>query len=563
MKQALKTMLIMALLIIMAAGSLFAQNLEPFSRRIKVSAGNLKGGSWLRVPLITWGADIVTIHANGGKTRTVSGSAFDAAGLKVELFREDDFQKQVESYMKGDIAFLRGTMGMINMASDIANRNDRTKLVVIYQHSWSAGGDALVVKQGIRNVGDLRGKTIAIQSYGPHVDYFMKLLRDGGMGIRDVNVVWTRDLVGPEGDTPMAKFYGNTVHAAFVIIPDALALTSDGTTGTGAEDSVKGARILLSTKTANRIISDVYAVRRDFFNSQKDKVKEFVHALLMAEEEVRDIFRDTKSTRFRNLMSGAAAILLDSAAAAADTAALYYDAEHSGFNGNVKFFKDANYPRNFSRLTGEIQDSFMALGLLGSRTPLDQGEWNYTDFRDGLKYVDLKEASRFDSDEVNTVITKKQMQDNLDESALFSFRIFFKPNQNTFSIDLYRQEFDKVIELATTYGGAIITIEGHSDPMEYLRKEKEGASQVVLSRIKQAAKNLSFSRANQVMDEIIVYAGRQGITMDPNQFATIGLGITKPVHPVPRTEQQWLENMRVEFKIIQVEAESDVFVPLD
>jgi outer membrane protein OmpA-like peptidoglycan-associated protein len=99
--------------------------------------------------------------------------------------------------------------------------------------------------------------------------------------------------------------------------------------------------------------------------------------------------------------------------------------------------------------------------------------------------------------------------------------------------------------------------------MEYLRKKKKGAQPVVLNQIKQAAKNLSYSRANAVRDEIIEYASHQGITLDPNQFASIGYGITKPIYPTPKTEEQWLTNMRVEFKLIQVEAESDVFVPLD
>ena len=53
-----------------------------------------------------------------------------------------------------------------------------------------------------------------------------------------------------------------------VIVPDALALTSNGTVGTGSEASVRGAKILLSTKTANRIIADVYAVRSDYFRSR-------------------------------------------------------------------------------------------------------------------------------------------------------------------------------------------------------------------------------------------------------------------------------------------------------
>jgi outer membrane protein OmpA-like peptidoglycan-associated protein len=542
---------------------LHSQSLEPFSRKIKVSPGNYKSSSWTKVPLITWGADIITIHANGGKTRTVSGSPFKNKGLKIELFREDNFQKQVEMYMKGEIVYLRGTMGMINMAADITEKYDKTNLVVIYQHSWSAGGDVLVVKRGIRSVKDLKGKTIAIQSYGPHVDYMMKLLDDANLSINNVKILWTKDLVGPEGDTPMAKLYTRNVDAAFVIIPDALALTSDGTVGTGAEDSVKGARILLSTKTANRIISDVYAVRKDYFNAHKDDVKKFVHAMFIAEEEVKDMFKNTRSTPYRNLMTNAATILLDSAGAASEVSGLYYDAEHAGFNGNVKYFKDNNYPRGFDKHNKEIQKSFKTLKLLSKIMPLDQGNWNYTDFKAGLKYADIKEASRFDSDEVSTVIAKKQMQDTLDESSLFSFRIFFKPNQNTFSVDLYREEFERVIDLSSTYGGAIITIEGHSDPMEYLRKKKQGEQEVVLNRIKQAAKNLSYSRANAVRDEIITYSRTRGITLDPNQFATIGLGITKPVYPVPRTEKEWLENMRVEFRIIQVEAESDVFIPLD
>jgi hypothetical protein len=80
--------------------------------------GELKGGDALKVPLIAWGADIITIHANGKNSKTVKGSLFDEAGLSIDLFREDDFNRQVDMYMKGDTVFLRGTMGMLNMALD-------------------------------------------------------------------------------------------------------------------------------------------------------------------------------------------------------------------------------------------------------------------------------------------------------------------------------------------------------------------------------------------------------------------------------------------------------------
>lgn len=542
--------------------SISTQQLTPFSRKVTGGAQNYKRTTWIKVPMITWGADLVTVHANGDTKRTVSGSAFAGQKLKIELFREDDFVNQVSRFLKGEIVYLRGTMGMMNMAADVTEKDQRTKLVIVYQHSWSAGGDAFVVKRGIKSVKDLKGKTIAIQAYGPHVDYMTKLLSDAGLTIKDVNLVWTKDLVGPEGDTPMAKLYDNNVDAAFVIIPDALALTSQGTVGTGAEDSVKGAVIMLSTKTASRIINDVYAVRKDYFDQNRDEVRRFVQAMMIAEEEVRDLYK-AKNSRYNKMLSAAAGMILDSTGATVDMEGMaFLDAEMARYDGNVKFFTDQNYPRNFSKLNNEIQTAYIGLGLIARKAALLQGNWDYSAFT-GLRYTNRVEASRFDADKVSTVVAKKSQQATLDDSLLFSLEIFFQPNQNVFTVDMYKDDFDKVVELASTYGGAIITVEGHSDPMGFLRKEKEGASQLVLKQIKQAAKNLSFSRANEVRKQIINYAANRGITLDPNQFASHGYGIIKPKYPVPKTRQQWLDNMRVEFKIIQVEAEEDVFIPLE
>ena len=114
---------------------------------------------------------------------------------------------------------------MINMAAETLNKDSRTRPVVIYQLSESAGGDALVVKSGIRRCKDLKGKTIALQAYGPHVDYLGQLLNDCGLSMTSVNLRWLTDLTGTD-NTPMAAMYESNVDAAMVIIPDALALTS-------------------------------------------------------------------------------------------------------------------------------------------------------------------------------------------------------------------------------------------------------------------------------------------------------------------------------------------------
>ena len=525
----------------------------------EVKAGDFVSGETIKVPLIAWGADIITINANGKSGKTVKGSLFHKAGLNIELFREDDFSKQVRLFKRGKIAYLRGTMGMINMSIEKLNSSPSTRPVIIFQHSWSAGGDALVVKNNIRSVKDLKGKTVAIQSKGPHVDYFLKLLNDARINPRDIKIMWTKDLVGAQGDTPMAKLYKRGIDAAFVIIPDALALTSHGKVGTGSEDSVKGAKILLSTKTANRIISDVYAVRKDYFDSNRAQVKSFVKAMLQSEEEVRDLFKSKASADMKNLLAISGKLLLDDRNAIEDVKGMYYDAEISAFNGNVKFFTDVKYPRNYKNLADEIQGSLISLGLLSRRSTLLIANWNYNELKDGLRYANKVKVSKFNPTETS-IVAEKLSKTN--RASLFSFEIFFKPNQNTFSASMYEKEFNRVIDNASTYGGALITVEGHSDPMGYLRKKKSGADPILLKKIKQAAKNLSYSRANAVREQIINYASSKGINLDINQFSIIGHGIEAPKHSVPNTKEEWQQNMRVQFKIIQVEAEEKVFRPL-
>jgi len=518
----------------------------------------------VNLPIITWGGDIATIHANGDQVDTKAGSIFADKGLRFKLFREDVFPRQVEKYLSCETPYLRGTLGMINMATDVANKDPRTKLVVIYQHTYSAGGDALVVKGQIKRPEQLRGKTISLQAYGPHLEYLDRILASAGITFKDVKLRWTKDLTGTE-ETPVTAFREPDVDAALVITPDALALTSGGKTGTGAENSVKGAKILLSTKTADHVIADVYAVRADYLASHNEEVANLVHGLLVAEETTAKLFKN-KGSGYPETIKASAQILLDSADAVADTEGLYADCRYAGWKGNVKFFGDKNNPRNFERTTAEIQKGFVHLGVMSGRASLDHAKWDYRRFKPGLADTGDVEAPRFDTGKVAKAVTKRQQSE---EGVLFSFEIYFKPNQNTFPIEAYKDEFQKVIEYATTFGGAVITVEGHSDPLEYLKKKKAATPELVLRQIKQSAKNLSLSRANQVRQNIIDYAKSKGIILDESQLAVIGHGIMSPRGGMcgddpcaPKNEKEWLGNMRVVFKILQMEGEAVQFEAL-
>ncbi len=552
------------------ASSTFAQpkyiEFKPLDNVVRTPVGTVSGKAKV-LPIITWGGDMATIYANGNALTTQSGSLMAEAGLNYRLQRQDDFANQVKAYISGETPFLRGTMGMIASANDVLAKDKRTKPIIFYQETWSAGGDALVVKSSIKNAKDLKGKTIAIQAYGPHVDYITRVLKDSNIKISEVKIKWLPDLTATD-NSPMAAFYEKDIDAAFMIIPDALALTSGGNVGTGAEDSVKGARILMSTKTASRVIADVYAVRSDYYDSNKSEINALVSALSKASDKLKAVVsnRNQNSREYNASMKASAKILLDSEAAIADIEGLYADCEFVFARGNVEFFQNTNNVRNFEKLSKEAYEGLSALSLINRANILSKAD---LDYRLAATGSGSSNQQRFDKDKVAALVSQKQQQGGLEDGELYSFDVFFQPNQNNFSSDLYASEFDRVVELAATYGGAIITVEGHSDPMGYLRAKKSGQDAIVLSRIKQSAKNLSVTRAQSVRDAIVSYAANKHISIDQSQFEAVGHGISQPATGIcgqdpcaPKNETEWKSNMRVKFRLIQIEAESDVFMPL-
>ncbi len=542
----------------------------PLKQVIKTPVSDIKPGADENLFIITWGADMATIHGNGNSVVTAAGSIFAQKNLRFKTIREDDFKKQVESFIRGETVFLRCTAGMLNQAIEVLNRDSRTKPVVVYQLSWSSGGDCLVVKQGINSVKDLKGKTIVMQEYSPHLDYLTTLLADAGLKPSDVKIKYTKDLTGTE-NTPGEALKLKEVDAVFVISPDAAKLTSGGKVGTGAESSVKGSKILLSTKTANRIIADFYVVRSDYWETNRTKVEAFAHGLLLAEQGLRELFKDKDSRKaeYKKMITVSAKILFDSEQAVADAEGAYADCEMAGFVGNVKFFTDKNWPRNFNRLNDEIQSAYIAFGLLTKKFPVQAANLDYGKLKAGLTGTENVEVPKFAPEAVAKVMAQKQATGTLESGALFSFETYFKPNQKSFPTDLYRDYFEDAIKKAATYSGAVITIEGHTDPLGYLKKKKEGAPEVVLNQIKQAAKNLAVNRAVEVRDVLIAYAKSKGISLDISQFTVIGHGINQPKSGLcgqdpcpPKTEQEWLSNMRVVFQLFNVEAEENIFQAL-
>ena len=598
------------LLMAAIAGLLFAQPAtaqKPFTQLTgPLSVGKVSSGSTVNVPFITWGGDAATFQANGG-LKTKSGSVYDQLGLKLNLTPGDDFVQQVKDYVSGKSPYLRGTFRMLGQASEVIGRDPRTKPVVILQLSWS-GGDHLVARKQLKTLNDLKreGKKIrvACQQGGPHVGLLYDALATAQLTKDDVEVVFVPDLTGPNGAAE--KFRNDSsIDVCCVITPDMLGLTGGlDSRGTGAEGTVAGAHVLVSTQNMSRSVADVYAVRSDWFKANRDKVEKFVAGYLKGTEVVkqqRDAFEKSQrmSSDYRRLLAMCQDVFGEEVLPTleVDAHGLLLDCRFVGLPGQIAFFEQSGNLNGFNSKLKTALDLATSWGYASRRSGFDPAGFDYRKMARtaGVQYIQPKTI-------VDAESTLEFLDDDLDEGTIVSFTIAFEPNQKEFSVDRYGSEFDRALQSASTFGGAAVVIRGHSDPTKtlvqliksglkkgvikrtgqrgnysYFLQTRSGSKKLDITQMNQmvdliesgkfegsadsplqtmqAALNLSQARAEAVKDAIVGYARNRGINVNLAQLQPLGAGIADPVIAKPANMAEARQNMRVEFRIIKVNPE--------
>lgn len=571
-----------------------------------LSVQPVRSGSELSVPFITWGGDAATFYANGG-LKTQGGSLYGKQGLKLNLTPGDDFVQQVKDYMGGKSPFLRGTFRMLGQASEVIGSDPRTKPVVVLQLSWS-GGDHVVAREGFKTLNDLKrqGKKvrIACQQGGPHVGLLYDALDAAQLTKDDVDIVFVPDLTGPNGAAE--KFRGDaSIDACCVITPDMIGLTGGlDSRGTGAEGTVKGAGVLVSTQNMSRSIADVYAVRSDWFKANRKTVEKFVAGYLAATEKVvamRDGFESSQrlSGEYKQLLTKCQSIFGEEVLPTleVDAHGLLLDCRFVGLPGQVAFFEQSGNLSGFNAKTAAAIDLATSWGYARSRRGFDPAGFDYRELakQAGVAFVQPKTVTEGEG-------FSEFLDDDLDTDTIVSFTIAFEPNQTDFSVDRYGAEFDRALKSASTFGGAAVVIRGHSDPTKTLvqlvkaglknrvirRTGQKGNYKYFLSargqnreldltamddmtqliqsgafeggavsprQTMQAALNLSLARSEAVRQAIVDYAKRSGVTVNLSQLQPQGAGISDPVIAKPSNMAEARQNMRVEFRIVKVNPE--------
>ncbi len=531
---------------------------KPLEAAIKASLQPVSNDK--KIPVIAWGADVATRLA-----------ALDGTLPGIELYREDNFPVQVKNCLGGSSPYLRGTLPMILQARK-AFQSAGTDLVVIYQLSWSNGGDCLVVRDRIKSIKDI--KSVAVQLYGPHEHPAIKVIQDAGTDPAKVKFLYLPELAAPlDGAkdkivSPPELFEArDDIDAVWVISPDAAALT-------GGDFAVKGAKILFTSKQASRIIPDVYAVRKDYFDADRAKVETFVRGLLKAEESLKDLVnaKTKKATDYRKLMASSAALLLGDESLIGDTEAMLSEAELVGHSGNVAFFTGKGTTRNMKTLTEEIQVAFEKAGRGIGRFEIPTANWDWSALAAGLKYTDKSNVTKsvFKSPEQAQRKIEEFLLNNpeLDErdTALFDYTVPFGANEDTFdSSDTALQGyFEQAMGMVDAYAGTTMIIEAHADGYllmrlrEALKKNDKALLDKVQGVLKMASapteqtatllerslKTKSAERAEALRAAFVNYCKNKGIVLDENRIVAVGRGATAPVFENADTPKKRAENRR-------------------
>jgi len=480
----------------------------------------------VRFAINVWAGWAPIILANNGFKagkiwRTPGGQDF-----KVELILIDDPVAMRDAYAAGNVHIGWGTLDMVPLFMEALRKDSRVMPRVYQQVDWSNGGDGIVVRDSIKTITDLRGKTIVLAQNSPSHYFALNALINGGVQPSEVNFKFTQDAFQAAAAFNADKKIAGAVSWS----PDIYNLAK-----------VRGNRMLVNTTTANKLIADVWFARADFAKDHPDIIEGLVRGIFDSMEALK---ADANKAAAAKLMATGYSI------PESDALSMQGDAHSTNWAENQEFFLNQNNPTNFERTWNNAYYLYKRIGAVSEKTEFDQ-VMDFTVLQKlGKEAKYSNQKNEYDVQFAPTTAAAIQGESN--EILTKTVVIHFFPNswdlskQVTETVDgksvdkLYDPNAQFVVEeigkMAGQFGAARIVIEGHTD------SSMQG--QVPESSVEE----LSANRANAVKEAIL----KKFPTLQPNQFTASGVGWARAADPADPMNQA--KNRRVEVKVYPLEA---------
>jgi NitT/TauT family transport system substrate-binding protein len=476
----------------------------------------------LRFSYNVWSGWLPVIAANRG-TKANADSVFSKKyGFRVEMVLMDDPVVARDAFAAGEVHTLWGTADMMTLFAPELSRDSRTSPRVVQQIDWSNGGDGIVVRNNIRSVSDLKGKTITLAQNSPSEYYLTSLLLSAGLRPSDVKVKYTATAF----EAAAAFVADKTVDGCVSWAPDIYKIT----------ERVSGTRILSSTADANKLIADVYAFRADFARDHPDVVQGLVAGIFEGMDMVKE-----KPEEAAKWMADAFGMKQE------EVMSMRSDAHPTNFAENVQFFLNASNPTNFERTWKNAAYVYRELGRINAPIPFDQ----VMDFS-VIQAMQKKGMFAHHTDESVASFTPSSFRKTPAEAPILTqtIRINFFPNsanpyepardevEKPIPGKLYDPNVDATLEqvarLSGQFARAVILIEGHTDSSMKGRVPMN------------AVRDLSLARAEAIKRALI-----DKFKFDPNKFSIEGKGWDVPADPAAPDNHAL--NRRVEISVFPPE----------
>ncbi|MEO8259502.1 MAG: phosphate ABC transporter substrate-binding/OmpA family protein [Acidobacteriota bacterium] len=479
----------------------------------------------VRFAINVWAGWSPIIYANNGFKPGKVWKGPGGKDFKVELVLIDDPVAMRDAFAAGNLHVGWATLDMVPLFLEGLRKDSRVMPRIYQQVDWSNGGDGIVVRDAIKTMADLRGKTVVLAQNSPSHFFVLNALINGGVQPAEVDFKFTQDAFQAAAAFNADKRLAGVVSWA----PDIYNL-----------EKIKGNRLMVTTATANKLIADVWFARADFAKDNPEVMEGIVRGIF---DGMIDLKAQDAKQKVAKLMAAGYSI------PESDALGMLGDAHSTNYAENRDFFLNQNSPTNFERTWNTAYFLYKKIGAVTTQTAFDQ----VMDFSVIQKLAgEAKYASQKNEYDVQFAPTTAGAVGEKDEILTKTVVIHFFPNSWDLSKKITRTVDSKDVEelydpnvgfvveeigkLAGQYGAARIVIEGHTD------------SSMKGNAPKSAVQELSLNRANSVKEAMV----RKFPTLQPNQFATAGLAWDKPADTADPDNHA--KNRRVEIKVYPAES---------
>lgn len=465
------------------------------------SGKTLDGDDVIRIGVVTWGGYAGGQYFNEGFEANTKSRFYKDYGLKVEFVLNDDVDNSLNAWKNGDLDLHWYT---IDAFPTIVNGLKDFNPVILWQADWSRGGDAIVARRGIKSVGDLRGKKIAVAQLTPSHSFLLWLLDAGGMTVNDVQLVE----VGNAIDAASA-FKSQQVDAAVVWSPDDEECLK----------AVTGSTVLESTRSASNIIADIFFAKEEFVRNNRDKLAKLYEGWMRGAAEINN--SATAKEHAIDILTAGLGVPRDFSVTAINNVRLVTHGDNINFFGQNPDFNGVTGENLYLRMAGEYQK----LGLAENSIP----SWRQ------IAYPQLAQQAQLTGDnnaaEAGPTFTSVTTSEGATKEAIATKQVSINFRSAEFQLDenakyIIDREF---VDIAKAFGNARIRIEGNTDNVGN----------------KESNVRLSEKRAQAVADYLIQEHG-----MDRNRFIIIGNGPNDPVAE-NTTDAGRAKNRRTDFELVR------------